>query len=257
MSLATISIEAWLGQWADWHAARLSALTAKHGVAALAESAWLTAQPQTLERIPGRWSVQDGVAISHGLGKQLRLPPGARQSFGDRLLVVIAFDQRIGLRVFDPSSPGRVSLVDVVAFTPDPRWEVEGHFERAAAGSAALVDHAGGARTLDSVAGVVQATVAGTRVELVAFPTPTGLQVSFADRTNGITTAQFRFLALPEPAADGSVSVDLNRAYLPPCTFSDHYLCPLPPEQNRLPFHVTAGERYPERNRRQVESLAL
>jgi uncharacterized protein (DUF1684 family) len=39
------------------------------------------------------------------------------------------------------------------------------------------------------------------------------------------------------------VALDFNRAVLPPCAFSDAFICPLPPPGNVLPFPVTAGEK--------------
>ncbi|MCJ0874887.1 DUF1684 domain-containing protein [Streptomyces sp. AP-93] len=45
------------------------------------------------------------------------------------------------------------------------------------------------------------------------------------------------------PAADGSVTVDLNGVQLPPCAFADHFVCPFPPPGNTLPFEIAAGER--------------
>jgi uncharacterized protein (DUF1684 family) len=37
--------------------------------------------------------------------------------------------------------------------------------------------------------------------------------------------------------------LDLNRAYLPPCAFADHYICPFPPPGNILAFAVPVGEK--------------
>jgi uncharacterized protein (DUF1684 family) len=47
------------------------------------------------------------------------------------------------------------------------------------------------------------------------------LWLVFADATNGSTTyGGGRFLYTDPPAADGTVWVDFNRAYNPPCVFS-------------------------------------
>ena len=48
---------------------------------------------------------------------------------------------------------------------------------------------------------------------------------------------------MPAADADGHVVVDFNRAYLPPCAFSDFYVCPLPPAGNRLDRPIRAGEK--------------
>ncbi|WP_160297622.1 DUF1684 domain-containing protein [Demequina salsinemoris] len=39
------------------------------------------------------------------------------------------------------------------------------------------------------------------------------------------------------------MTVDLNRAYLPPSRFSPHYVCVRPPATNRWDVPVRAGER--------------
>jgi uncharacterized protein (DUF1684 family) len=44
-------------------------------------------------------------------------------------------------------------------------------------------------------------------------------------------------------ADDGSVELDLNLAYNPPCVFSPYATSPLPPPQNRLALRIEAGER--------------
>jgi uncharacterized protein (DUF1684 family) len=45
------------------------------------------------------------------------------------------------------------------------------------------------------------------------------------------------------PKTDGTTTVDFNRAVNPPCSFTPFATCPTPPESNRLPFAVLAGER--------------
>jgi uncharacterized protein len=44
------------------------------------------------------------------------------------------------------------------------------------------------------------------------------------------------------PASDGSVEVDFNRAFSPPCAFTSFATCPLAPRQNELPLKIEAGE---------------
>ena len=41
----------------------------------------------------------------------------------------------------------------------------------------------------------------------------------------------------------GRTVLDFNFAYNPSCSYSDRYVCPLAPPQNRLPAAVRAGER--------------
>ena len=48
-------------------------------------------------------------------------------------------------------------------------------------------------------------------------------------------------LNTPLPA-NGKVDLDFNLSYNPPCTFTPYATCPLPPNENWLPFPVEAGE---------------
>ena len=50
--------------------------------------------------------------------------------------------------------------------------------------------------------------------------------------------------ASPLTAGDSiPITIDFNRAIVPPCGFSNQMNCPLPPAQNRLPFALRAGEK--------------
>ena len=76
-----------------------------------------------------------------------------------------------------------------------------------------------------------------------------GLFVIFKDPTAGDTTyGSGRFLFVEgKPKADETFQFDLNRAYNPPCAFSEFTTCPLPPKQNVLKVKIEAGEKYPPR----------
>ena len=72
----------------------------------------------------------------------------------------------------------------------------------------------------------------------------------FKDLTAGKQTygaGRFLYSDLPK---DGTVVLDFNKAYSPPCAFTNFATCPLPPKQNRLPFAVEAGELDPHPHER-------
>jgi uncharacterized protein len=69
------------------------------------------------------------------------------------------------------------------------------------------------------------------------------MRLDFRDATNGKTTyIGGRFLVVEMPK-EGKVIVDFNRAYNPPCAYTDYATCPLPPLENRLPIRIEAGEK--------------
>jgi uncharacterized protein (DUF1684 family) len=67
----------------------------------------------------------------------------------------------------------------------------------------------------------------------------------FGDETNRTETYGAGRFLYAEPAKDGKVILDFNRAYNPPCAFSAFATCPLPPKPNRLALRVDAGEKRP------------
>ena len=96
-------------------------------------------------------------------------------------------------------------------------------------------------------AGYVEFRLKGKTYRLDAFEEDNGLFLIMKDDTAGKTTyGAGRFLFVEKKPAPGETFwFDLNRAYNPPCAFSEFTTCPLPPKQNILPVRVEAGEKYP------------
>lgn len=73
-------------------------------------------------------------------------------------------------------------------------------------------------------------------------PGATELFFIFKDKTSGQETypaGRFVYSSLPR---DGSLLLDFNKAYNPPCAFTEYATCPLPPKQNWLETRIAAGE---------------
>ncbi len=70
------------------------------------------------------------------------------------------------------------------------------------------------------------------------------LFIVFADKTSGLTSyGGGRFLYAKVPKVGNTVELDFNKAYNPPCAFTDFATCPLPPDQNKLELEILAGEK--------------
>ena len=64
------------------------------------------------------------------------------------------------------------------------------------------------------------------------------------DRTSGPETYGAARFLIGDVRGD-RVVLDFNKAFNPPCAFTDFAVCPLPSAQNVLPFPIRAGEKKP------------
>jgi len=93
--------------------------------------------------------------------------------------------------------------------------------------------------------GYVSFTLNGQKVKLEPLGEP-GEELSFLikDGTSGKETyGAGRFLDTDAPK-DGKVLIDFNKAYSPPCAFTEFATCPLPPKQNQMTVRIEAGEKF-------------
>ncbi|MBW4720515.1 DUF1684 domain-containing protein [Saccharothrix obliqua] len=250
-------------RWREWQADRVSSLADPYGWLALVSLDWLGDQPKAYPGLPGLWWQDDDAAYFDPQGAEARYegaPVRERLRFelvqsgaGTRVVagdVEIEVARRGGylIRVHDPKAPVLAAFRGVPAYEPAEEWVLTGSYEPfdepRPTTVGAVVE---GLTHVYSAPGVVRFRHGGEEHALTAFNGVNGgLSILFTDATSGVTTyAANRSLSVPPPAADGSVVLDFNRAENLPCAFTDFATCPLPPEGNRLPFAVEAGERTP------------
>jgi hypothetical protein len=236
--------------------ARWRAVSAEHGIASLRHTHWLDSEPRAYDGAPGTWAAGDGRVVGAGIEEgrsdaatdRVALAPGEHLDVGRLRLRAIDRDGALALRVFDPETPGRTRLRGIHSFPPNAEWVLPGVFRAAEPDEVRVVRSVDGYEREEPAVGTIALEVAGQSVELTVSGSPAGFSAVIADASSGVDSYRFRFLPIAAPADGGSVTVDFNRAYLPPCAFSDQYVCPLPPEGNRLAVRVEAGERAPDRD---------
>jgi uncharacterized protein len=166
---------------------------------------------------------------------------------GTLRLHTICRGERFGVRVRDTSAPALASFNGIEHFPIDPSWRIEAHLEPAEPDAEIEIVDITGAHSRDATPGSVAFERDGTIWRIDALPGDEAdrcVWLIFGDATNGSETyAGGRFLYTEPVAADGSVVVDFNLAYNPPCVFSPYATCPLPPPQNRLALRIEAGEK--------------
>ena len=222
-----------------WIADRETAVWSPHGIASLASTHWLGPEEHSYDGAPGIWRQDGETLVGRALPGEVRLGPGDQAQVGDLVVRAHVRDGVLALRVLDPQAAARRGISEIVRAPYDPSLRVAGRFSPTALSSA--TESADGYRSSTVYDGIVSFALAGRELELTVTRDET-LFAAFADATSGAGSYAFRFLRLPLPGDDGGVTVDLNRAYLPPCAFSDHYACIFPPPGNRWPVPVVGGE---------------
>lgn len=91
--------------------------------------------------------------------------------------------------------------------------------------------------------GVIMMTLDGQEYRLRPFAAEDYYIVVFRDATSGVESYEMGRMLVVKPAMDGSVTLDFNYAFLPPCASSHHFNCPMPPFSNRFTAKINAGEK--------------
>ncbi|QFZ72616.1 DUF1684 domain-containing protein [Streptomyces fagopyri] len=219
-----------VGQWHAWRAERHRALTSPAGNLALVETRWLPAgaAPDAEKALDGQ---PDTVTVT--TLRRTDLVTGGSED---------------GLRLWDADAPAIRHFDRVDTFAHDPAWVLHATYTPVSGARRVSFEHLrdnGGTRDL-VVPGDITLTVDGREYTLSAFDDDGTLLLVFGDPTNGDTTyGAGRFLFVQRTQDERRVLLDFNRAFVPPCGFSDQYNCPMPPRQNRFHLPVEAGEKLP------------
>jgi uncharacterized protein len=239
--------------WNQWHSERERFYRDPLGWVSLTGLYWLTDEFEPVADLPGRWRADADAVYVQGIDGTDRLEPvegapGLLVDAGERRIEVIRRTGSVALRVHDPKSPHLQTYNGIPTYPPSEKWRFPGKFTRyeqpKTVTTGAVVE--GLEHHLNAV-GVIDFELAGAALQLVAFGWPAGgLHVLFTDETSGVTTYPgARSLAVAEPGADATVTLDFNRASNLPCSFTDYATCPVAPAENRLSVAVEAGEKNP------------
>jgi uncharacterized protein (DUF1684 family) len=151
-------------------------------------------------------------------------------------------DRRPVVRTYESAASRRAAFDDIDRFAYDSRWRVAARLDEFPEAKVSLIPYQrDGLVREHEVIGRLLFRLEDRELSVLAFGGHELPWFVFSDETTGRTTyPSGRFLDVED--INGLI-IDFNRAYLPPCAFSDHYNCPLPPAENRLTVTVAAGER--------------
>jgi uncharacterized protein (DUF1684 family) len=167
-------------------------------------------------------------------------------ALGSMTFQIIKRGDRFGIRVRDPESEARKNFKGLEYYPPDPKWRVEARLDPYDPVKKIPITNIIN-MTADEVSpGALVFTVDGKeyRLDPIVEQGSTDYFIIFKDETSKDTTYPAgRYLYASPAGPDGKVIVDFNKAYNPPCAFTDFATCPLPPPQNRIAARVEAGEK--------------
>ncbi len=159
-------------------------------------------------------------------------------------LFIMEREGRLGVRVKDSAWAGQSPFAGLAYYPFDPAWRITATWQPLSPALTLEVPSMTG--DIKTVAVHHRAVFRHEGAEISLLPLeagPDGAFFVFRDGTSGKDTyGGGRFLKTP-PAENGLILLDFNRAFNPPCAFTPFAACPLPPQENRLPFPVLAGEK--------------
>ncbi len=149
------------------------------------------------------------------------------------------------LRVKDSASPVRAKFDGIDRFKVDRKWRVPAHLTRYDPPKMLVVPNIVGFDEEVECPGVLTFQIGGQEYRLEPISeSEEDMWIVFGDATNGHDTyGGGRFVYIPAPDANGNTVIDFNKAYNPPCVFTNFATCPLPTRDNVLAVRVEAGEK--------------
>jgi len=259
-----------------WRQERLTRLTADDGWLTLAGLHWLKEGPNRFGSAtdndivlpPGSAPDHAGVFELHAGKVRARVNAGSDLTLGgkpvtsidlkpdlpgppdiltvrDLSLFVIQRGDRFAIRVKDKNSRTRREFTGLRYFPIDPAYRIVASFKPNLPARTIDVPNILGQVEKLPCPGEVTFTLKGrtfTLEPVLEEPGATELFFIFRDETSGKETypsGRFLYAEMPK---NGTVVLDFNKSYTPPCAFTPYATCTLPPRRNWLSVRIEAGE---------------
>ncbi len=169
-------------------------------------------------------------------------------TLGTITFFVHSYGDKIAIRVKDSANPAIRDFAGRVWFPVKSDYRVPGRFVPHATPKSIHVESVVDTLIEYHSPGIMQFELHGRPMQLLVTDRHANkLGIILRDTTAGKQTyGAGRFLTIE---IDDDADVDFNKAYSPPCAFTEYATCPLPPRENILPVAIEAGERYTDYNK--------
>lgn len=260
-----------------WRVEREAELRAEDGWLSVAGLFWLKegenacgARGSSRVQLPKGSPEKVGSFVRHGREVRVQIEPGVAATLdgkpvtsaplrsdaaggpdvlriGPLSLGVIERGGEIGVRLKDNGSPRRTQWKGLSWFPVEESERVVARFIPSPPGTTLEITNVLGQTQKLPAPGEAVFTLRGQELRLTPVLEEQGakeLFFIFRDQTAARETygaGRFLYADLPR---EGTVILDFNKAYSPPCAFTPFATCPLPPKRNRLAVRIEAGEKF-------------
>lgn len=165
---------------------------------------------------------------------------------GNLRLHVIVRGERVGIRLKDLDSEAARQYHGPQFFPLDLSYRVTATWLPSDGKQTVDVPNVLGDVSATPIAGTAVFKINGQELKLTDLggSAASGLFFVFSDPTSKTDTYPGGRFLKTDPVTNGTVVLDFNRAYNPPCAVTPYATCPLAPKENRLSVAIRAGEEY-------------
>jgi uncharacterized protein (DUF1684 family) len=168
-------------------------------------------------------------------------------AFDDIRMVVVRRSKGVGIRLWDNAREERRTFPSRQWYPVKTEYHIPALYTRYETPRVVQMPDILGAILDEPMQGFVSFELQGKKYELQVEELPDHrLFVQFMDLTNGKQTYPSGRYHYTDAQEDGRVVIDFNKAYNPPCAFTEYATCTFPPQENRLAVAIEAGEIYPK-----------
>ena len=170
-------------------------------------------------------------------------------TFHDMRMVVVRRSKGVGIRVWDNAREARRTFPTRQWYPIKEEFRVPAMYIRYATPKVVKMPDILGAILDEPMQGYLVFEINGKKHELIVEELPDRrLFVQFMDLTNGNPTYPSGRYHYTDAHENGKVFIDFNKAYSPPCAFTEYATCTFPPQENHLNIPIEAGEIFPEQH---------
>ncbi len=210
-----------------------------------------------------------GVFTLQGDSVTMKLEPGVKATVDDKPVTTVALESdasgkatlvamgnlrfkvikrgdRLGIRLKDLDSPAVRNFHPLIFYPLSTKFIVNAKWVPSDGSKTVDVPNVLGDVTTEKVAGEAHFTIDGQELHLTALggDPQKGLFFVFNDLSSKTDTYPAGRFLDTDAVSNGSVVLDFNKAYNPPCASTPYATCPLAPKENRLQVAIPVGEKY-------------